>query len=355
MSDRISHTSRRPDEGIALLLVLLFVVLLSVIVVEFSYETQVEASQVGASLQDFEAYSAAKSGISSGLSLLMGDMMGISPTDEQGSTQSAELDQAFQGGTESDSLFEPWASGVAFQEINNAVMRCSIDDEYGKINVNAIVDSRSGETNVVVAEALRVLFITRGAEFDPVDAIIDWVDADDSASPNGAEMDYYMGLDVPYGPKNGPMGSVEELLLIHGVTTDVFFGDPEQNQVPLTELLTVFGDRRGRVNVNTAEPEVLDAIGQAAGMPGLMDLVLSQRETMPFMSSEDLQARGVTLGEQAGGQGQIRNPFIVNTRVFRLYGDGLSGESRVRVEAYVRRYPQSADSPLRLLQWRVIR
>ena len=57
-----------------------------------------------------------------------------------------------------------------------------------------------------------------------IDAILDWLDPDDIARPNGAEREYYSGLSHPYAPKNGPFESVEELLLVKGVTPQLLYG-----------------------------------------------------------------------------------------------------------------------------------
>jgi DNA uptake protein ComE-like DNA-binding protein len=65
---------------------------------------------------------------------------------------------------------------------------------------------------------------------DIADAILDWLDPDDIARTNGAERDYYNGHG--YAPKNGPIESVEELLLVRGVTPQLLYGpDLDRNSV----------------------------------------------------------------------------------------------------------------------------
>ena len=63
-----------------------------------------------------------------------------------------------------------------------------------------------------------------GMTIDVADAILDWLDEDDETRENGAEFDYYAALDPPYAPKNGPLETIEEMLLIRGVTPDLLFG-----------------------------------------------------------------------------------------------------------------------------------
>lgn len=56
------------------------------------------------------------------------------------------------------------------------------------------------------------------------DAILDWVDADDAARDQGAESTYYLGLDPPMRPRNALPPSLDELLLVRGVTRERLFG-----------------------------------------------------------------------------------------------------------------------------------
>ena len=55
-------------------------------------------------------------------------------------------------------------------------------------------------------------------------AIIDWIDQDDNTE-SGAETDYYATLDPPYAAKNGPFDTIEELLLVKGVTPEILYGE----------------------------------------------------------------------------------------------------------------------------------
>ena len=49
---------------------------------------------------------------------------------------------------------------------------------------------------------------------------------------NGAKESYYSGLTPPYHCKNGPLDSLEEMLLIKGVTPQLLFGnDKNRNGV----------------------------------------------------------------------------------------------------------------------------
>ncbi len=378
-------------DGVALMLVLLFVLLLSVIVVEYAYETQVEASLAGNGYDDFQACVAARSAISSGLALLEGDIM---QQDIVSSTQGLvnQLTQPTQATTQGaiedyDSYLDVWYQGVPYQMINEAVMQCTIDDECGKLNLNALfVDEQ--QTNPILEAALHSLFMLLEVEEDPTDAILDWIDEDDDPRPNGAESDIYASLDPPYMCKNGPMDSIEELLLIVGITPELYFDgnrapveaelesgfdDYESVPISLPDLLTVHGHPQGKINVNTARGELLDALFEAWGgsNPGVVDVILARQQEEPFRSVQDLQSVGVGDANQnpnapAGENAvSVQDIFDVRSEFFRIYGDGQSNDVLVRIETYV--YRAANDSrgmvdpnglvmePFRILNWKVIR
>ncbi|MHB9010330.1 MAG: type II secretion system minor pseudopilin, partial [Limisphaerales bacterium] len=60
---------------------------------------------------------------------------------------------------------------------------------------------------------------------DLTPAILDWRDSDNAALPGGAERDYYASLQPPSQPRNGPLPSVRELLLVRGIPPEQFWGD----------------------------------------------------------------------------------------------------------------------------------
>jgi DNA uptake protein ComE-like DNA-binding protein len=85
-----------------------------------------------------------------------------------------------------------------------------VDDEGAKVNINTASAS--------------VLQMLPGMTPDVADAIVDWRDANDEPSPYGAESEYYGSLQPPYRAKNGPFETVEELMLVKGVTAELLYG-----------------------------------------------------------------------------------------------------------------------------------
>lgn len=365
---RNHRSARTGEDGIALLIALLFVVLLTVLVVEFVYETQVEATHAAGHQRSTEAMLTAKSAVAMAMSILESDLYqqaGIAPDQSPGSNVT---DQNYGPGY--DGFDEYWALGVPFQKRNEAVMQCSITDEFGKLNLNALINMQTGQEQPILIEALRILFESRAIEMDPVDAILDWIDPDESPRPGGVESEYYQSLEVPYVSRNGPMNSIEELLLIPGITPDAYFGDPLTEQLPLSDLLTVHGDPFGDINLNTSQWDLLDALGISIGQNGFADLVIAEREQQPFLLKEDYTTRGVLpknplpmeTSQQTNNETPLDPnlppvlrtiPATVESKCFRLRGHGIAGSTKVRIDAYVWRDPTGLDGLFRVIDWRV--
>ncbi len=125
--------------------------------------------------------------------------------------------------------------------------RFGVIDEGGKLNVNSLI--ALDPTGELLYNALMKL---PGMLAEVADAIVDWVDADDDARASGAESAYYLSLPTPYKAKNGPLNSLDELLLVKGVTPYLLYGgDTNRNGVQddgepdatrgLADYLTVYG------------------------------------------------------------------------------------------------------------------
>ena len=135
-----------------------------------------------------------------------------------------------------------------------------VEDETGKIPLNKLVNGN--EYNTVIKEILIRLLIQPEFGLDDrkaneiVDSIKDWIDADNSATGYGAETSYYSSLDPPYEAKNAQLDCIEELLMVKGITNEIFNGTKEKPG--LAGFVTADSD--GAINVNTAPKMVLRAL-----------------------------------------------------------------------------------------------
>src|SRR2546428_118790 len=90
-----------------------------------------------------------------------------------------------------------------------------------------------------------------------VDSILDWRDHDNLKRPHGAESAYYLKRHLPYRAKNAFFDSPDELLLVRGVTADLFYGS---DGVPgLRDIFSVY-NRFPKISLDTAPPAVFQAL-----------------------------------------------------------------------------------------------
>ena len=135
-----------------------------------------------------------------------------------------------------------------------------IEDETGKIPINKLITGNA--YNPPVKDLLVRLLSLPEFKLEPdrvneiVDAIKDWLDKDEEVTGLGAESSYYRSLANPYAAKNGFLDCIDELLMVKGVTKELYYGTKETPA--LKECLTVYGE--GAININTAPKLVLRAL-----------------------------------------------------------------------------------------------
>ena len=101
-------------------------------------------------------------------------------------------------------------------------VRFGLTDESSKLHLNVATEAQLLTLVSAVVED--------DEDMDPqeiVDAILDWRDPDSVSrgEEEETEGEYYRNLDKPYRIKNGPFDTVEELLLVKGVTNDILYGE----------------------------------------------------------------------------------------------------------------------------------
>ena len=170
-----------------------------------------------------------------------------------------------------DSFLDSWAilTNQQFTELfPTGTLRLEVVDLSGRLPINSLVVGKVDGKQIgdeVTARELRALLFrmllsgvfavdSESEARSIIDAIVDWLDEDDKESEYGAENGYYQSLDKPYACKNKPLQTVEELLLVKGITPALLFGSPETKG--LADYLTVY-QKDGKINLNTAAPLIL--------------------------------------------------------------------------------------------------
>ena len=113
--------------------------------------------------------------------------------------------------------------------ITGGQVSAQIDDATNCFNLNALSQSQDAKSEAGVIDAhlfyQRLLFaigIDSSLIPELVDSAADWVDADTSPRPSGAESLYYINLDRPYRSADGYMVSKTELRAIKGYTSETY-------------------------------------------------------------------------------------------------------------------------------------
>ena len=186
-----------------------------------------------------------------------------------------------------DSEHDSW--GVKLSEDAPALfgqgkLKVTVTDLSGLLQVNALVPgkkkkqgkpSQPGQLNLQQQQQMQIKlwqrFLNSGKfavdgpeEADKIiNAIIDWIDEDENERNNGAESGYYSSLSPPYEARNTHVMYPEELLLIRGMTKELFYG--KDGKLALAKYLTVAGDS-GSININAAPLELLLALDPLGNM-----------------------------------------------------------------------------------------
>src|SRR5215831_176255 len=232
----VKNRNRNP-RGVALLVVLLGVALMTLIVLDFGTTAALGYLSAANQANELRAYFLARSSVAVGLGLLAED---------------SRMDAVMQ--TPYDGLNDVWAAPFPPVNVDGGSASVSIIDETRKLNINQLVNPTTGEIDPQYAMVLERLFSILNIPPEIIPALADWIDADSIPAPQGgAEMDYYLRLVPPYAPRNGFMPTIGDLKMVRGVDDAIFHR--------LLPFVTVVPEMQ--VNANTAPPEVLAALSPA--------------------------------------------------------------------------------------------
>ena len=247
------NDQRGDQGGMALLLVLGIIAVLSITVISFNDRTQSAMEQAYYVQDRVQLQSMAESGIDIGLAVLHDDQ-------EKGGV---------------DSLIEGWSKMTDFELgglFDQGGLRVEIQDMSGRFPINRLVPlgdtDQISDSEVYRGVLFRLLTSGNFAVQDEieawiiVDSLTDWLDADDVALPYGAENDYYLALEEPHPARNGRVEFVDELLQVQGMTMEILHGSDEKKG--LAEYISIYGN--DRININTAPALVLQALFLLVGL-----------------------------------------------------------------------------------------
>jgi general secretion pathway protein K len=304
-------TPRHNSDGIALIMVMCAIVVLSILAAAFAYSIKVETRLAQNADSEEQLLWLGTAGVQRACWILSQHPPG-EPYDS--------LNQKWAGGSGSLAESNSVLSSVSLDNypVGDGTVSIKIIDLERKVNINTAIYPANSQ---MILQALTLMGVDASDISVVSDSIKDWIDSDDLPLPAGAESDYYQGLAVPYYAKNAPIDDLSELLLVKGVTPEMYWGSNATNHTPsvfqhklglgtapgqapdypfgLVEIFTPFSN--GKINVNTADANVLQMIpGVDAAMA---DAIIKQRagpdgvdgteDDMPFSNPGQLSGFGI--------------------------------------------------------------
>lgn len=252
----------------ALLVVLVVIALLTTILMDLAFSTFVDLRLTETFRDSTRAYYLAKGGVNAGRMLLQDDR------------------------NRYDSLDEAWSRGVFNYPVGEGTVTILIEDQEGKLAINALVLDNSPQT--VMVDRFYRFFVAMGLDqqgesAELTAALIDWLDSGDEPyreiltdgarlPVSGGEETYYSTLAQPYPCKNGPLETLDELSLIKGFTPELL----KRVRSHLTTAATV------KVNINTASAEVLMSLDNQIDRETARTII-EYRTTSPISSIAQLE------------------------------------------------------------------
>ena len=186
----IKMNANRSKKGLVLVGVLWIVIVLTAIVAILGRQSRLDSKMVLAKSEAIRTKWASRAGIERAVAVLNED----------------EKD--------TDCHNDIWYSDT--EDFNDFPMtRCSY---------NVIVSDESGKLNINTASFDQLMGLPYMTE-DIADAITDWRDSDSDVNGYGTEDGYYENLTYGYINRNAPFRTIRELLLVKGVTDELFYGE----------------------------------------------------------------------------------------------------------------------------------
>ena len=282
----------RSQKGMALFVVLWVLAILMVTVLSFSFLTRTETHATLGFKDTAERKFLAEAGIERAIiEILYRKQNPVNLTTLEGS--------------------KVWkADGTVYSgDLGDGSYTVSIMGESGKLDIN--------KTSEVL---LKDLFLNTGIKEDEadtiVDSLMDWKNPSGLSRLHGAGSDYYMSLPIPYQVKGAPFDTVEELLLVKGVTPSVLYGDGDRKGI--IDFLTV-NSESGLINLNYAPKDALMAI------PGMSSDTADN--IIQFRNDQTIQNIQEAL---VGADYQPMSPFIIagEGNVFTIDAVGHKGNEK---------------------------
>jgi len=355
---------RNPEQGIILVIVIIIVAILTIIVADLIYFTQIDREISANTTDEIKARYIAKSGIH----VAAGTLKGQPLEDLNEIVSTLALDSDHSKGF--------WAINVPFFPVGDGSVSVTVVDERAKINMNALVSSSSNLVDQQVLTELRELF--RFVEVDSskserfISSLTNWIDrplkgAQNDQDSSGANSGFYSSLENPYTIKDGTLDSVQEIRLIDGMDEEFF------NKIK--DYVTVY-PRDKKINFSTAPKVVIMAAVKASSVPAIegqgnvetnevsddiaeqiADEIIAAREDEPIITQKKAREIATEIDStseiSAGLVGVTHSSGYSN--VFSVKSVGSLGESNPTkriIEAVLRKTNENKQNKVDIISWK---
>ncbi len=243
----LSIAKFKNQKGIALVITLLALVLITAMVVEFSYAVYTGTNDLY-NWRDSQRLSImARSGVNVSARFL--------------SEMLRRYSYSYPGSIEMP-VENP------FEDFNGTIL-VRIEDETSKFNINSTVYP-IGDLNTDAYNSFKRLLNVLSLDGRIADRVADWIDPDKESRIPGSEN----------GAKNSALHSLDELMLIKGIN--------RKDYDKLLPYITVYGDRNvPEININGAEAPVLMSLSDAI-TEELAKRVIDYRKVTPFETMDQI-------------------------------------------------------------------
>jgi general secretion pathway protein K len=256
--------------GFVVIVVLCMVVMLGVLLLGFNHETHASLRAVDDFRKSEQALNCARAGLNIAIAAIRNT-----------------------GNIHTNKTLLNLFSGESTFDVGNGKCSVAVAEENGKLNINLLKDKTGRLNRSRIEQLLRLIDLMNQEDaghsnigYGLLPSIIDWTDNDDEVTylpfikneNLGAESAYYGNLEPPYRCKNAPFDTTEELLLVKGVTSQVY--------ERIRDYITVYGE--GEININCASKRVIESLSEKMD-PALAQLIIDRRKIEPFETISELQ------------------------------------------------------------------
>jgi len=262
--------AKKEHSGFVLIVVLCMVIMLGILLFGFNHKSRSGLLAVDDIRKSEQALNCARAGLNIAIAALR-------------NTEDLQANRKLQN------LF----SGEDTVSLDEGSCSITVTEESGKLNINLLRDKNGDLNRTVIDQLIRLIDLLNRENFgdfhisyELVPSMIDWIDSDEEVTSlpfvehenSGAESDYYSDLIPPYHCRNNSFEMTEELLLIKGVTQQIFGC--------LQDFITVRGE--DKININWASKHVIQSLSENMD-PVLAQIIIDRRKIKPFGSVIELR------------------------------------------------------------------